>query len=142
MILAVLSCVLDRRPFFVSCVARDNPVTMEGKPQMTRLVTLTLTDGECLTVRMALNAVGMEWGNKAAAARAAGDGDDADTCERLREDHSRLWVLVQGAQEAGGRQPDWLARRGATADAMFASEARETARVAAECDALEADIPY
>lgn len=82
---------------------------------MAKLVTLTLTDGECLTVRMALNAAGIEWGNKAAAARAAGDDVDADTCERLRADHGRLWELVQGAQQAGGRQPDWLARREAGA---------------------------
>jgi hypothetical protein len=79
---------------------------------MTKLVTLVLTDGECLTVRMALNAAGMEWGNKAAAARAAGDDVDADTCERLRADHSRLWELVQGAQEAGGRQPVWAGKAG------------------------------
>ena len=81
-----------------------------------KLVTLVLTDGECLTVRMALNAAGMEWGNRSAAARKAGDDVDADTCERLRADHSRLWELVQGAQEAGGRAPDWMARREAPGD--------------------------
>jgi hypothetical protein len=78
---------------------------------MTKLVTLVLTDTDCLSLRLALNAHAMEWGEKASAARKEGNEEDAATCERVRSDYHRLWDLVNVAQEAGGREPDWLARR-------------------------------
>ena len=103
---------------------------------MAKLVKLSLTDSECLNMRFALNAAATEWGDKASAARNAGDDVDAATCERIRSDYHRLWDMVNEAQEAGGRVHDWLYRRDgatrpslaekeATADALFASEARE-----------------
>jgi len=103
---------------------------------MTRLVKLSLTDSECLSLRLALNATAMEWGDKASAARKAGYDQDAATCELIRADYQRLWNMVNEAQEAPGRAHDWLYRRDgatrpslaekeATADALFASEARE-----------------
>jgi hypothetical protein len=76
--------------------------------QMDKLVTLTLTDSECLNMRFALNAAAMEWGEKARAAR---NDEDAATCERIREDYGRLWDMVNAAQEAPGRVQDWLYRR-------------------------------
>lgn len=78
---------------------------------MTKLVTLVLTDTDCLSLRLALNATAMEWGDKASAARKAGDDVDAATCERIRSDYGRLWDMVNVAQEAGGRTHDWTARR-------------------------------
>ena len=66
---------------------------------MTKLVTLTLTDDDCLNVRMALNATAMHWGELATAARNEGDREGADTCERIRSDYHRLWDLVNAAQE-------------------------------------------
>jgi hypothetical protein len=67
---------------------------------MTKLVTLTLTDDDCLNVRMALNATAMHWGELATAARNEGDREGADTCERIRSDYHRLWEAVNVAQEA------------------------------------------
>lgn len=78
---------------------------------MNKLVTLVLTDTDCLSLRLALNATAIDWGEKASAARKAGNDEDAATCERVRSDYHRLWDVVNVAQEAGGRQPDWLARR-------------------------------
>lgn len=90
---------------------------------MAKLVTLTLTDIDCLNIRMALNSHAMQWGEKASEARKAGDDEGAATMERTRTDYHQLWDMVNAAQEADGREPDWLARREATADALFASEA-------------------
>jgi hypothetical protein len=80
---------------------------------MTKLVTLVLTDTDCLSLRLALNATAMEWGDKASAARKAGDDVEARTCESIRSDYHRLWDMVNVAQEAGGRVHDWTARRAA-----------------------------
>jgi hypothetical protein len=91
-------------------MARDNPVTWKAN-HMDKLVTLTLTDSDCLSLRLALNATAMEWGDKASAARKAGDDVDAATCERIRSDYHRLWDVVNVAQEARGRVRDWLYRR-------------------------------
>ena len=66
---------------------------------MAKLVNLTLTDDDCLNVRMALNATAMHWGELATAARNEGDRIGADTCERIRSDYHRLWELVNAAQE-------------------------------------------
>lgn len=121
------------------------------------VVTLTLTDDECLDVRMALNAASSYWGEKAATARNEGNDVDAATCERIRAKYGQLWERVHSAQvqakaqaEAEARADDMFAseareatRPGDRAVAQwFADDARETARVAAECDALEADIPW
>ena len=65
-----------------------------------KLVTLTLTDDDCLNVRMALNATAMHWGELATEARQKGDKVDADTCERIRSDYHRLWDMVNEAQES------------------------------------------
>ena len=78
---------------------------------MTRLVKLSLTDSECLSLRFALNAAAMEWGDKASAARKAGNDEDPATCERIRADYHRLWDMVNEAQEAPGRVHDWTYRR-------------------------------
>jgi hypothetical protein len=67
---------------------------------MTKLVKLELTDTDCLSLRLALNAAAMQWGDKASTARKAGDGVDAATCELIRSDYHRLWELVNAAQEA------------------------------------------
>jgi hypothetical protein len=80
---------------------------------MNKLVTLTLTDSDCLNMRMALIATAMHWGDVASAHRAAGDDVDAATCERIRADYHRLWDMVNAAQEAPGRVQDWLYRRDA-----------------------------
>jgi hypothetical protein len=66
---------------------------------MTKLVNLTLTDDDCLNVRMALNATAIHWGELATAARNEGDRIGAATCERIRSDYHRLWELVNAAQE-------------------------------------------
>jgi len=78
---------------------------------MTKLVKLELTDTDCLSLRLALNATAMEWGDKASAARKAGDDVDAATCERIRSDYHRLWNVVNEAQEARGRVQDWTYRQ-------------------------------
>lgn len=83
-------------------------------------VTLTLTDDECLDVRMALNATSSFWGEKATAARNEGNDVDAATCERIRAKYGQLWERVHNAQR--------LAKAEARADDMFASEAREATR--------------
>jgi hypothetical protein len=67
---------------------------------MTKLVTLTLTDDDCLNVRLALNATAMEWGDKASAHRASGAEFDARVCEEIRSEYHRLWEAVNVAQEA------------------------------------------
>jgi hypothetical protein len=67
---------------------------------MTKLVTLTLTDDDCLDVRMALNATAMHWGELATEARQKGEQVNAATCERIRSDYHRLWDAVNAAQEA------------------------------------------
>ena len=86
---------------------------------MNKLVNLTLTDDDCLDVRMALSATAIYWGEKATVARNADNRIDADTCERIRSKYHQLWEAVNVAQE--------LAERERAADDMFASEARETA---------------
>jgi hypothetical protein len=80
---------------------------------MSKLVTLTLTDDDCLYVRMALNATAMHWGELATAARNKGDETGAASCERIRSDYHRLWDMVNEAQEAPGRVQDWTYRRAA-----------------------------
>jgi hypothetical protein len=70
---------------------------------MTKLVTLTLTDEECLDVRMALNATAIHWGEMATVARNEGRKVDADTCERIRSGYHRLWEAVNVAQEAAAK---------------------------------------
>jgi hypothetical protein len=80
---------------------------------MDKLVTLTLTDSECLNMRFALNAHAMHWGDQATEARKAGNRVEADTCERIRSDYHRLWDMVNDAQEARGRVKDWTYRRAA-----------------------------
>jgi hypothetical protein len=96
-------------------MARD---TNHGRQiNMTKLVNLSLTDSECLNLRFALNAAAMEWGDKARAARGAGEDVDAATCERIRSDYHRLWDMVNEAQEAPGRVQDWLYRREAASRA-------------------------
>jgi hypothetical protein len=92
---------------------------------MSKLVKLELTDTECLSVRMALNECAMAWGDKASAARNAGNDEDAATCERIRADYGRLWNMVNVAQEARGRVQDWLYRR--PPDDVARREAREKA---------------
>ena len=72
---------------------------------MTKLVTLTLTDDDCLNVRLALNATAMEWGDKASAHRASGAEFDARVCEQIRSEYHRLWELVNVAQEAAPPAP-------------------------------------
>ena len=72
---------------------------------MTKLVKLELTDTDCLSLRLALNAAAMQWGDKASTARKAGDDVDAATCERIRSDYHRLWELVNAAQD--GAAPDF-----------------------------------
>jgi hypothetical protein len=67
---------------------------------MAKLVNLTLTDGDCLNVRMALNATAIHWGDLATAARNEGRKVDADTCERIRTEYHQLWEAVNAAQEA------------------------------------------
>jgi hypothetical protein len=121
---------------------------------MAKLVKLELTDTDCLSLRLALNATAMEWGDKACAARKAGEDVDAATCERIRSDYHRLWDVVNEAQEAPGRVQDWTYRRAAppatccqfhaSGGGRALSCGGDTAigRTAAECDALEADIPY
>jgi hypothetical protein len=86
---------------------------------MDKLVTLELTDTDCLSLRLALNAHAMEWGDKASAARKAGDDVDAATCERIRSDYHRLWDMVNEAQEARGRVQDWTYRRAARECCQF-----------------------
>jgi hypothetical protein len=70
-----------------------------------KLVTLTLTEADCLNMRMALNATAIHWGEVATAARNDGRQIDADTCERIRSDYHRLWELVNVAQEAAPDGP-------------------------------------
>jgi hypothetical protein len=81
-----------------------------------KLVTLTLTDDDCLNVRMALNATAIHWGEVATAARNEGRQIDADTCERIRSDYHRLWDAVNVAQEAARKAPapapEWRDRYG------------------------------
>jgi hypothetical protein len=85
---------------------------------MDRLVTLVLTDDECLDVRMALNGASMEWGAKAEAARKLGSHQEAQSCESIRAGYGCLWEKVQTAQD--GAPYDWrrgkLAPRNAIAD--------------------------
>jgi hypothetical protein len=67
---------------------------------MDKLVNLTLTDDECVDVRMALNCAAMSWGDRASAALARGDKIDADTCQNIRSGYHQLWEKVAAAQEA------------------------------------------
>jgi hypothetical protein len=66
---------------------------------MTKLVTLTLTADEALDVRMALNAASMSWGERASAAREAGNYQEALSCEDIRAGYGKLWARVQMAQD-------------------------------------------
>jgi hypothetical protein len=67
---------------------------------MSKLVNLTLTEADCLNIRMALNAAAIHWGEVATAARNEGRPVDADTCERIRTEYHQLWEAVNAAQEA------------------------------------------
>ena len=88
---------------------------------MSYTVTLTLSEDDCLNMRLALNMTACEWADKAMEHRQRGEPVDADTCERLRAKYHALWERVHDAQRAAE-----LARRERTADDMFAREARET----------------
>ena len=83
-------------------------------------ITITLSEEEALSVRLALNLTACEWADKAMEHEARGERDDYDTCQRLRAKYHALWERVHDAQRAAE-----LARREARADAMFASEARD-----------------
>ena len=77
-----------------------------------KTVNLTLTDADCLNMRMALNTASIHWGEKASDYRKAGNDQEAATCERIRTEFHQLWDAVNVAQEAA---PD-TAPRGAYAD--------------------------
>jgi hypothetical protein len=81
---------------------------------MDKLVNLTLTDDEALDMRMALNAAAISWGERATAARNAGNRQEADTCERIREGLGKLWERVQVAQDGAAFDAGaaWLKRSG------------------------------
>jgi hypothetical protein len=116
---------------------------------MSKLVNLTLTDYDCLTVRLALNGAAMEWGEKASAYRKAGQDQEAATCERIRSDYHRLWEAVNVAQEAApDNAPVPTGRTWKEVDAALASdkasvEARATARAQAmrSPDVVAFDVP-
>jgi hypothetical protein len=97
---------------------------VEGKHMNTQSITITLSEDEALSVRLALNLTACEWADKAMAHDAAGERDDYDTCQRLRAKYHALWERVHDAQRAA--EAAELARRERAADDMFASEARET----------------
>ena len=75
---------------------------------MSKIVTLTMTDDDCLNMRLALNAAAMNWGDKASAHRDRGEDFDARVCERIRSEYHRLWELVNVAQEAAPPAPQPL----------------------------------
>ena len=62
------------------------------------VVTLTLSDDDCLNMRLALNMTACEWGDKAMEHRPAWRTLDADTCQRLRAKYHALWERVHDAQ--------------------------------------------
>jgi hypothetical protein len=95
-------------------------------------VILTMTDSEALDVRMALNMASIHWGDKATEARKAGKAQEAQSCEAIRAEYGALWDRLFKAEHGHAfdyQGDDWrndvIAAREATADAMFASEARE-----------------
>jgi hypothetical protein len=94
------------------------------------VITLTLSDDDCLNMRLALNMTACEWGDKAMEHRQRGEPVDADTCERLRAKYHALWERVHAAQR--------LAEAEARADDMFASEARDPCGVARDDDVIVA----
>ena len=65
---------------------------------MEKTVTLTLTVGEAIDVRMALNAAAMQWGDLARASREAGNVQEAETRERIRASYGALWDKIAAAQ--------------------------------------------
>jgi hypothetical protein len=65
---------------------------------MTKLVTFTMTDGEALDVRMALNAAAMDWGDRARDARERGKVQAAQSCERIRAEYGALWDRLYVAE--------------------------------------------
>jgi hypothetical protein len=67
---------------------------------MYKTVNLTLTEVDCLNMRMALNATAIQWGEKAGDYRKAGNDREAATCERIRSEYNRLWERVRAAQHA------------------------------------------
>jgi hypothetical protein len=73
------------------------------------VVTLLLTDDEALSMRLALNAHAMSWGERASEARELGKDVDAATCERIRTSYHHLWDKVNLAQE-NARAADLEAR--------------------------------
>jgi hypothetical protein len=64
------------------------------------MTSLTLTDDDCLNLRLALNATAIHWGERATDYRQQGDTEQAATCERIRSEYHRLWEAVNAAQEA------------------------------------------
>jgi hypothetical protein len=70
---------------------------------MDKLVTLVLTDTDCLNVRLAVNAAAILWGDKASAHRERGEDFDARVCENIRSEYHRLWDAVNAAQEAAAK---------------------------------------
>jgi hypothetical protein len=89
---------------------------------MSYTVTLTLSEDDCLNMRLALNMTACEWADKSLGHIQAGESDDAATCQRLRAKYHALWERVHDAQR--------LAEAEARADDMFASEARDPFGVA------------
>jgi hypothetical protein len=67
---------------------------------MAKLVNLTLTEEDCLNMRMALNATAIHWGERASAYRQQGDTEQAATCEQIRSEYHRLWEAVNVAQHS------------------------------------------
>ena len=90
-----------------------------------KTVHFTLTDDEALDVRMALNAAAMSWGDRAREARERGEVQAALSCERIRAELGALWDRLYVAEHGVAFDYRSQAEKEATADAMFASEARE-----------------
>ena len=90
----------------------------------TQSITITLSEDEALSVRLALNLTASDWADKAMAHDAAGERDDYDTCQRLRAKYHALWERVRVAQRAA--EAAALARRVARRD--HAQRVAETLR--------------
>jgi hypothetical protein len=65
---------------------------------MEKTVTLTLTQGEAIDVRMALNAASSDWGARAQLAREQGKAQEAQSCESIRASYCALWERIAAAQ--------------------------------------------
>jgi hypothetical protein len=78
---------------------------------MYKTVNLTLTEADCLNMRLALNAAAIHWGEKATDYRKAGNDHEAATCERIRTEFHQLWDAVNVAQEAAPELGESNAKR-------------------------------